>query len=772
LAKQQKQQNALSDFRHIAFLKLQYNMADRSSTSTGQQQQHDVTAAGAGGGGVAMINPHNPEFITKRPWYLGSDAAASSTAATSAATTAPIGLDHQAADVRLEKLPRSLATSEALLEQERQQQERVTSSQRLRVGMWLEALKRNKPPYRMGQVKRVSQIKNGTVTVVDVQFEDGTLERAVPTTRLRWTKAGARSRQVDASLYGKETYDAKRDMYHGYDRNVHHVQVERKFATRDELRKEMRQQQLLQKEQQEQQEQQDNKNDDEEEEEGGDAEDKKDKDDDNDNEATTSRSSKKNKKKEQQQQLLKNKKKEQQHSDSDSDSDHDSDREDHDDDSSDDEFVQRDEDARVHTSRLARQGGVGGAQMKVTARNLRIREDTAKYLRNLNPNSAYYDPKSRSMRDNPTPQLGSEAAYVGDNFVRISGDAIKLAETQLFAWDAAEQQQDGSSSAAAANNDGATTSVGGAIADLHPQANPTQAEMLQRQHKSKTANVKLEQKKAVLAKYGGGEYLDGSDGLAKAITADTNGNGSSKMKGGLAKHQEATTAAAASLAAAQERKIRFGVSTSTEEYTRDGRIKGDKDQDKNIKRVAIPSKYEEDIWLNGHVTVWGSYFHVGAFKWGYADDHSLIKNSYCTGENGRRANDEANEMQYGTGVAGSAALAQARGMLQHANSKLLQAAAGSNALRLNNSSQLYGEADAKATANLDPNKLQQALTKEDLRLQQEQREKDDRKRKYNSVDTQVDVTEEEMEAYRLRKERSSDPMAKLAASDELLDYQK
>lgn len=29
------------------------------------------------------------------------------------------------------------------------------------------------------------------------------------------------------------------------------------------------------------------------------------------------------------------------------------------------------------------------------------REDTAKYLYNLDPNGPYYDPKSRSMRENP-----------------------------------------------------------------------------------------------------------------------------------------------------------------------------------------------------------------------------------------------------------------------------------------------------------------------------------------------------------------------------------
>jgi len=32
-----------------------------------------------------------------------------------------------------------------------------------------------------------------------------------------------------------------------------------------------------------------------------------------------------------------------------------------------------------------------------------IREDTAKYLLNLDVNSAYYDPKTRAMHENPLP---------------------------------------------------------------------------------------------------------------------------------------------------------------------------------------------------------------------------------------------------------------------------------------------------------------------------------------------------------------------------------
>lgn len=44
---------------------------------------------------------------------------------------------------------------------------------------------------------------------------------------------------------------------------------------------------------------------------------------------------------------------------------------------------------------------------RITVRNLRIREDTAKYLINLNPESAYYDPKTRAMRDAPDENLGA-----------------------------------------------------------------------------------------------------------------------------------------------------------------------------------------------------------------------------------------------------------------------------------------------------------------------------------------------------------------------------
>ena len=166
--------------------------------------------------------------------------------------------------------------------------------------------------------------------------------------------------------------------------------------------------------------------------------------------------------------------------------------------------------------------------------------------------------------------------------------------------------------------------------------------------------------------------------------------------------------------------------------------------------------------INGHTSVWGSFFHKGAFRWGYTDDHSLLKNSYCTGLNGRIANDEANELKFGTGVAGSAALAQAREMLK----AIPQADKGKGLVstRLTNS-KMYGEADQ--FASFDKEKLKAAMLQEE----EHSTKRDENKRKYNSLGSEVDVTEEQMEAYRLKKGRSDDPMAKLG-TDEILDYKK
>lgn len=80
------------------------------------------------------------------------------------------------------------------------------------------------------------------------------------------------------------------------------------------------------------------------------------------------------------------------------------------------------------------------ARARTTIRNLRIREDRAKYLHNLSLDSAYYDPKSRSMHDNPYEgKSAEEVSYAGDNFTRGSGDAKSFREMQILAWESMEK---------------------------------------------------------------------------------------------------------------------------------------------------------------------------------------------------------------------------------------------------------------------------------------------------------------------------------------------
>jgi pre-mRNA-processing factor SLU7 len=60
------------------------------------------------------------------------------------------------------------------------------------------------------------------------------------------------------------------------------------------------------------------------------------------------------------------------------------------------------------------------AKNRVSVRNLRIREDRAKYLYNLDANSAHYDSKTRTMRSDPLKGTKREgkSGFNGDNFVR------------------------------------------------------------------------------------------------------------------------------------------------------------------------------------------------------------------------------------------------------------------------------------------------------------------------------------------------------------------
>lgn len=144
---------------------------------------------------------------------------------------------------------------------------------------------------------------------------------------------------------------------------------------------------------------------------------------------------------------------------------------------SDDDVRERDNTEILGSSKTTK----GSAKAKMGVRNLRLREDRAKYLINLDVDSAYYDPKTRSMREDPFagmaghistsglggPVSGADSAagaagaagtYRGDLAWRRSGDYQDMMQAQMFAWEAAEQG-----------------------AEVHLQANPTQLELMRKQ---------------------------------------------------------------------------------------------------------------------------------------------------------------------------------------------------------------------------------------------------------------------------------------------------
>lgn len=123
---------------------------------------------------------------------------------------------------------------------------------------------------------------------------------------------------------------------------------------------------------------------------------------------------------------------------------------------------------------------------RMSIRNLRIREDRAKYLYNLDPNSAYYDPKTRSMREAPDAlRRPEDSQFAGDNFNRAKGDTIAMQRLQLFAWQAEARGN-----------------------DLHLQANPTVNEKQFKEFQEKKEKLRDTTKSSILDRYGGAQHFD------------------------------------------------------------------------------------------------------------------------------------------------------------------------------------------------------------------------------------------------------------------------
>ncbi|KAK9809714.1 hypothetical protein WJX73_009141 [Symbiochloris irregularis] len=317
----------------------------------------------------------------------------------------------------------------------------------------------------------------------------------------------------------------------------------------------------------------------------------------------------------------------------------------------------------------------GGASGSV--RNLRIREDTAKYLLNLDTSSAHYDPKSRSMREDPQPNRpDTEKSFRGDNFVRQNGDYNAWEALTLHSHEAVDRGQ-----------------------DMHMQAAPSQAEALMSSFKAKKAALDGKSKASVLQAYGSAGAQPTEDEARMLAQTD-----------------------------------------SYVEYNAQGRvIKGQLQQAR--------SRYEEDVHPGNHTSVWGSWWKDG--QWGYACCHQTLKQSYCTGEAGRRAEAMAEQRMADNLAARAQQLEERR-------------ANGDEPAQQAKPSKAAWGTETDDAVELDADKLAEAIQRA-RKAAAEPAERDERKRKYNSLADGEDLSAEDMEAYRLTKLREDDPLAMMQA---------
>lgn len=325
------------------------------------------------------------------------------------------------------------------------------------------------------------------------------------------------------------------------------------------------------------------------------------------------------------------------------------------------------------------------SKQRITVRNLRIREDTAKYLRNLDPNSAYYDPKTRSMRDNPNPKIKpGDSDFAGENFVRFTGDTEKHSVAQIFAWEAY-----------------------GKGVDVHLLAEPTKLEMLQHEYEKKKEEFKSATKDTILDKYGGEEHLQ-----------------------------------------APPKSLLLAQTEEYVEYSRSGKVL--KGQEKHTNR----SIYEEDVLINNHTTVWGSFWSNGT--WGYKCCHSFIKNSYCVGETGKEENDQQIELE--SNRIPMVDDEESSEEQPQASSSAVSEIASTSSKKKKNKKNKKKKKKSKSTEDI--NTLDKALEAEDKHLEKvsELLSMDERKRPYNSMFDVKQPTEFEVEAYLMKRRRDDDPM--------------
>lgn len=217
------------------------------------------------------------------------------------------------------------------------------------------------------------------------------------------------------------------------------------------------------------------------------------------------------------------------------------------------------------------------------------------------------------------------------------------------------------------------------------------------------------------------------------------------------------------------------------EYSRSGKVI------KGIEKPKARSIYEEDVYINNHTTIWGSYWNAG--RWGYKCCKSFIKNSYCVGmQEPEGYSDQPSSTIFAVPAVPAVAAPDALPRIQGDDEKPEKQTVEFEVDSAPSSEESSEEEDVVEESKKSKKKSKkrekkkkakeqrknkkkhkeakdkERITKDkstkekDFRSKQSMEENDDRKRPYNSMYDVKAPTEEEIEEWKKKRPRSDDPM--------------
>ena len=347
-----------------------------------------------------------------------------------------------------------------------------------------------------------------------------------------------------------------------------------------------------------------------------------------------------------------------------------------------------------------------------TVRNLRIREDTAKYLLNLDLESAHYDPKSRSMREDPNPEKDpSLKTFAGDNFVRQSGAKEGFQQLNLFSITAYEKGQ-----------------------DTHLQATPSQAEAAYKAFQAKKSSLQGQTKSGLLDTYGSAAQTATDDVLAlKSTEAYVEYDAAGRVIRG------------------QEVKARS---------------RYDEDVFPGNHTSVWGSWWCEGRWGYAccHQCVKNAYCTGVAGQDAIEDTAGALQRNMAAYVEKKAAEKEAadeSESDSSSDDDDGEATEGLRKVKKKKKKKKKNRLEGVNPTKMG----VWGSEVDKEDVQLDAKKLKEALRRAEAAENGQHLDSsvDDRKRRYNSLE-EFEVSAEDMEAYRMKKARGDDPLAAIEAA--------